>query len=80
MTFETQPSSLTMYSSYIVTTRSVPAKELRQRLAEYLDEARSGRSFDITRSGRPTATRTAPTRTGGNRTGRGRARPLPPVS
>jgi prevent-host-death family protein len=31
----------------------VPAKELRQRLAEYLDEARAGESFEITRSGRP---------------------------
>jgi prevent-host-death family protein len=33
----------------------VPAKELRQRLAEYLDEARSGESFEITRSGRAAA-------------------------
>jgi prevent-host-death family protein len=42
-----------MYASCIVTTESVPAKQLRARLAEYLDEARSGQTFDITRSGRP---------------------------
>jgi prevent-host-death family protein len=40
-------------TSYIVTTRSVSAKEFRLRLAECLDEARSGESFEITRSGRP---------------------------
>lgn len=53
MTLETQSAPRMMYASRIVTTRSVPAKELRQRLAEYLDEARSGQSFEITRSGRP---------------------------
>jgi prevent-host-death family protein len=38
-----------------VTAKTVPAKELRQHLAEYLDEVRSGESFTVTRSGRVTA-------------------------
>jgi prevent-host-death family protein len=36
-------------------TTEVPAKELRQHLAEYLDETRSGEGFVITRNGRPAA-------------------------
>jgi prevent-host-death family protein len=42
-----------MYASPIVTTETVPSKELRLRLAEYLDRTRSGESFEVTRSGRP---------------------------
>jgi prevent-host-death family protein len=36
-----------------VSTCPVPATEVRQRFAAFLDEARAGRSFEITRSGRP---------------------------
>jgi prevent-host-death family protein len=43
-----------MYTSCIVTTE-VPAKELRQHLAEYLDETLTGERFVITRNGRPAA-------------------------
>jgi prevent-host-death family protein len=38
-----------------VTTEQVPAKEFRLRLAQFLDAARSGESFEVTRSGRPAA-------------------------
>ena len=44
-----------MYSSRIVTTEQVPAKEARLRLAELLDGTLAGRTYEITRGGRPTA-------------------------
>jgi prevent-host-death family protein len=38
-----------------VTDQSVPAVELRRHLSEFLDEARAGVEFRITRNGRPAA-------------------------
>jgi prevent-host-death family protein len=44
-----------VYISRIVTSSSVAARELRLHLSEYLDEARAGEQFVITRNGRPAA-------------------------
>jgi prevent-host-death family protein len=45
----------TVASTIGAVTTTVPALEFRRHMAEYLDETRSGRSFEITRGGRPAA-------------------------
>jgi prevent-host-death family protein len=48
------------YTSHVVTSEPVSSRELRLSLADYLDRARAGESFTITRNGRPAAVLSPP--------------------